>query len=222
MTESVEHYRLDPDDLDPIIADLDLREAGAIERLQAWYRDVLLQIRDWLRDATGGEDGWFDRLGDWIYSVNADNPINAEHVIDTITVITILLVVAGLAYLSYKLWQTFRPLESNQAIETTYLLDDPNLQRPLAELQAEHWAPALLAQVCVTLVGYGKLRLRPDATNATIARTADLPAELGARLSELATAADRSMFAGWVPTEEDAKALRDHRDQIINSIAARP
>jgi len=219
MTDNVEQYRLKPEDLDPIVADLDLREAGALERLQVWYRDVLTKLGDWFKQASGGEGGWWDRLSNWINSVSAGNPISADNVIDTITILTIVSICAGIAYITFILWQTFRPLDSNQSTNTNYLLSDPDLQKPLQELSKEQWAPALLAQVCMSLVQHQRLTLLPNATNLAIARDADLPRELRSSLGDLADAADRSLFAGWAPTAADAEALRAHRDRIISTVA---
>jgi len=97
MTDNVEQYRLKPEDLDPIVAELDLREAGALERLQVWYREVLTKLGDWFKQASGGEGGWWDRLSNWINNVSAGNPISADNVIDTITILTIVSICAGIS-----------------------------------------------------------------------------------------------------------------------------
>ncbi len=223
MSDAGESHQLNPRVLDDIVRDLDLQEASALERLQLWYRDFLNTAWDWLKKLTGGDDGWLDKATDWIAhwlaTLGGGDPISAEHVIDGVIIVTVGLTALGVGYIGYRLWQIYRPLDSDQQTEISYLLSDPELQKPLEQLRPEQWAPALLSQVCLTLVSQNRLDLYPYSTNATIAHTAELPSGLEVAMSALAVAADRSLFAGWIPNVEDAAVLRNHRNEIIKAVA---
>lgn len=225
MSDATKSHNLDPKVLDDIVRNLDLQEASALERLQLWYRDFLNTAWDWLTKLTGGKNGWLEkaanRVSSWFSELSGGEPISADGVINVVTLVTVGLVAIGVAYLCYRLWQLYQPLESAQQTEASYLLTDLELKKPLDELRPDQWAPALLSQVCMTLVSHDRLQLFPNSTNAAIAQQADLAESLRVELQALAEAADRSLFAGWVPDNQAAARLRNHRNNIVSAVACK-
>ena len=218
MSDAETTTRLKPEVLDRIIADLDLTEASALENLQQWYRELLRTFWNWLKAATGGDDGWLDRvsdrISDWLSQLSGGEPIDADRVLSGITWFTGLLLLVGIGYL---LWRLYRSQLSVNELDTQLpdILSRADLQQPVAQLQPQQWAPALFSQVCRRLVEQGLLRLPPDATNHQLANSAQLPPDLSGQLTQMATAADRAMFGNWTPAAEDLATLTACRDAIL-------
>ncbi|MEO0423296.1 MAG: hypothetical protein AAF184_13215 [Pseudomonadota bacterium] len=215
--------RLDADTLDPIIAELDLTEAAALDNLMAWYQDALRKAWRWLRDVTGGDDGWLvgaiQRLDSWLTGLGAP-PIDGQMVLDVIGYTTIgLIALAG----AIVLWRTYRhyfpPGLPASALDLSGLEGDA-YARPLTELPRERWAPALFIHTCMALAKARLLEVRPHQTNRTLVDAASLPAPLRQHLSALADAADRNLFAGWLPDDEELAALQARQAAVLAHVAA--
>lgn len=210
---------LESETLDRIIADLDLTEASALENLQQWYRELLRTFWDWLKAATGGDDGWLDRvsdqLTDWLTRLSGGEPIDAERVLSGISWFTGAVLLVGIGYLLLRLYRSQLPVSASNP-QLPDILSRTDLQRPVAQLQPNQWAPALFSEVCRRLVEQDLLRLRPDATNHQLASSAQLPRELADPLRQLANAADRAMFGAWTPNAHELRTLTACRDRILN------
>jgi hypothetical protein len=215
--------RLDHARLDEIVVTLELGEADNLDRLRLWYQDLLREFWAWLKSATGGEDGWLsqfsERLQDWLGSISDQDAISGENILEAIFYGSVALVAGSLIYGAYRLWQTYRPLNESKLVPLTFAPYDQQLARPLTELPINKWAPAMFNQVCMVLAEQRKLQAGPDATNAVIVNRAELESTDKKDLAELAVAADRSLFGGWVPTPGEIEALRVCRDRLLSRLS---
>ncbi|MEM9386455.1 MAG: hypothetical protein AAGA68_15470 [Pseudomonadota bacterium] len=215
--------RLDAETLDPIIAELDLSEAAALDSLMAWYRDVARKAWRWLQEVTGGEDGWLvgaiERLDNWLTGLGAP-PIDGEAIIN---VIGFAILAGAAALVAIALWRTWRhyfpPVARPPALDLTGL-ERGDFARPLTELPREHWAPALFIHTCMALAQARLLEVGPFQTNRTLADAATLPAPLRQHLSALADAADRNLFAGWQPDDAELAALQARQAAVLAHLSA--
>lgn len=217
--------RLDPEALDRIVADLELTEAGALENLQQWYRELLKTFWEWLKAATGGDAGWLDRvsdqLTDWLARLSGGDPIDADSVLTGITWFTGAVLLLGIGYLLARLYRSLNPVASPN-VKLPDILNRTDLHGPVSELAPQQWAPALFSQVCRRLMEQQLLLLPPDATNHQLAHSTKLNPALTAKLTHMANAADRALFGNWTPQADDLATLTDYRDAILADVDRTP
>ena len=214
--------RLDPERLDEIIEQLELKDAGAIDRITLWYQELLRSIWKWLRSLTGGEDGWLSRLGRWLENFlensTPSGPMDAGPVLTAITYLSAAALLFAVGLVIYRLWNLYKPRVIEQdPIGYAKLLSDA--AAPLGELPLNQRPAAIFSQACLALVHQRRLIVRPDSTNRTLANQAELPNQSRALLQELADSADRALFSAWQPATDELDRLERLRDQITAELA---
>lgn len=218
MSSSQTSTRLESATLDEVISELDLDDSDAIDRLNDWFGDLRAQVWEWLKSATGGEEGWLSRFGDWLRDLLPENP--GENLPDATPIMTGISWVATLAlvglvgYVLYQIWLIYKP---RKAVQDNLLFEQmrADAAMPLDALPLARQPAAVFAQVCVALVDAERVEVRPDSTHMTIAVTADLSEEPAAAFRVLARAADRGLFGAWEPDAEEMNQLADLRQRIL-------
>ena len=123
-----------------------------------------------------------------------------------------------MGYGLYRAYLLFRPVQTHPHA-VSYEALDPDLLKPLNELPSEKWTPALFSQVCSTLIREGRLSMRPDTTHAKAVASADVSEDARDEFQMLARAADRALFAGWIPSEDEFAELRACRDRLVGAFS---
>jgi len=203
--------RLDPALLDEIIEELDLEEASTIDRLNGLFDDFGEKVWEWLKSLSGGEDGWLNRLNDWLRdkwpASDGDSPIaDFTPVMTLLSWLSVVLLIALLGYVAYWLWGAYRPRRV-QPRNLVYERLRAQAAVPVAALSVDKQPAALFARVCLKLADSGRLQIQPDSTHQMLAATADVSATERGVLVELAEAADRGLFGGWRPQASELAEL---------------
>lgn len=215
--------RLESDTLDEVISELDLEDSDAIDRLNDWFGDLRAQVWEWLKSATGGEEGWLGRFGDWLRDLLPENPganlPDATPIMTGLSWAGTLALIGLVGYVIYQLWLIYRP---RKAVQDNLLFEQMRADAavPLDALPLTRQPAAVFAQVCVALVDAKRVEVRPNSTHMTIAGSADLPEEPAEAFRILARAADRGLFGAWEPDAEELKNLADLRKRILGTAVA--
>ena len=219
MSTTSRARKLDPEELDDIVAGLDLEDADAIDRMTDWFADLKSQFRDWLETLTGGDDGWLSRLGDWLLDLlptgSPTDLTDGQSLLTGLAWLTVLSLVGLVCYGLYLLWLLYRPRKKANGINLPERLR-AEAATPLATLPLTRQPAALFAQVCVALADRGRVAILPNSTNQMIAEAAQLPGRKREEFSALASAADRGLFGGWQPKTTELADLVSLRSAILS------
>lgn len=206
---------LDPALLDPIVAELELADLAAMERLMLTVRLILNDIEAWLRRLAKDENSWFNRLADLIGATDGSAP--SWGLLDVlIVVVPTLIGVAALGLVAAYLWRIGRTRHQPASIFPQFPGPAPSpVGTPIASLPAREQPAALFQRACSDLADEGMLHFEKFQTNSAIARAALLTGSARDALTRLAMAADRAIFGGWQPDDADLRELRRDCQELL-------
>jgi hypothetical protein len=208
---------LDPAQLDRIVAQLDLTDLAMNQRIRLFIRSALDDLEAWLRGLADDPDSWLNRIADLIGAANSTaaswSIFDVLFVAMPVVIVAIVLCVAAI-YLWRRHGAGTRPaLDFFQLASATTV----SVEVPLASLSACEQPGAIFNRVCAELTAGGLLSVEKNQTNSALARAARLSGGPRESLVRLARAADRALFGGWLPTDDELRDLRQHHKRIAQT-----
>lgn len=213
--------RLDPKLLDGAIDDVVLPEveADGMDRLTRWLNDLRRDLWDWMKSATGGEDGWMSQLGDWVEALfsgmSGIDPANSKLIVNFVSWTSVVVILCVLTYALIWLWRRYQPLPDTAGNELFERMRE-QAAVPMTQLTNAQRPAAIFYHACLRLAETGRVDLLPHSTNRMLASRADLPPSAKRAFAELADAADRALFGGWQPDSEDVARLVEISDSVLD------
>jgi hypothetical protein len=204
---------LDPSLLDAIVAELDLADLATLDRALFAMRLFLDDVEAWLRRLANDEDSWLNRLAELLGA----GPEFADGVsfLDVLMLAIPLLVIAtALSATAIFIWRhRSRGPRADADVPAFTGMTRACAEVAIEALPAREQPAALFRRACSELANSGALRLEKSLTNSAIARAARVSGKPRRALQQLANAADRALFGGWLPADADLQQLRgDYRE----------
>lgn len=209
---------LDPDVLDAIVADLEIADLAALDRMLFAMRLFLDDVEAWLRRLANDEDSWLNRLAD-LFGAGADFADGAN-VLDLILLgIPFALIAATLSAGAIVIWRRCRRAPRPASALPPFSAPVTAAIAPAGDdMPAREQPAALFRRACGELAHSGILQLDVNLTNSAIAHRARLSGGPRLALQRLANAADRALFGGWLPSDEDLRELHTEYRELRNEL----
>jgi len=213
---------LDPALLDAIVARLDLADLATLDRTLFAMRLLLDDVEAWLRRLANDEDSWLNRLAD-LLGAGSDFADSAGFLDLILLAIPLLVMAAVVSATVIYFWRRRsrrppprRPTPDLSALTTT--LGAVHGGEPIDTLPAREQAAALFRHACDELAHRGALTPANNLTNSALARRARVSGVARRALQQLAHGADRVLFGGWLPSDEELRQLHaDYRALVAGA-----
>lgn len=203
---------LDPLLLDTIVAKLDLADLATLDRALFALRLFLDDIEAWFRRLANDEDSWLNRLAE-LFGAGAEFADGGSFLDVILLSIPLLVIAAALSAIAIFIWRRrVRAPQSGADTPVFGAMIHEAADSAINTLPPRAQPAALFRRACNELANNGALQLERSQTNSAIARAARVSGEPRRALQQLASAADRALFGGWLPADEDLQQLHgDYR-----------